>query len=168
MKKIIINFKIITLYIFCFLLIASCSCQKSEYLKDKKMTLIQNSKYIKWVTGKEYNLWEPSNIELKKTEEILIKAINENQFYFLKEKKLSEIKKNYRQYLCYINDKGEKVVYINSMCDLFTDYDKENNPISFDWKNKMIDISDGGECYWNIKINLSTNEYYELKINGRS
>ena len=54
------------------------------------------------------------------------------------------------------------------MCELFTDYDKDNNPVPFDWKNKMIDISDGGECYWNIKINLTINNYYELNVNGIS
>jgi hypothetical protein len=167
MEKLKFNFKTIFLNIVCVLLISSCSGQKDNVI-DKKMTIIQDSKYLKYVTGKNFNLWEPSDIDLKKVDEILIKAIDENQFYFYRTKKLSEIKNSYRQYVCYIDEKGEKIIFINSMCELFTDYDKNNNPIIFDWRNEMIDVSDGGECYWNIKVNLSTNEYYELKINGNS
>ena len=167
MKKLEFNLKKILLNIVYILSLTSCSVQKDNTI-DKKMTIIQDSKYVKWVTGKNFDLWKPSDIDLKKVDEILIKAIDENQFYFYRTKKLSEIKKNYRQYLCYIDEKGEKIIFINSMCELFTDYDKNNDPIIFDWRNEMIDVSDGGECYWNIKVNLSTNEYYELKINGHS
>lgn len=164
------KFKIITILLTIVLM--SCSEQKKIVQNndglDKKMAIINNPKYIKWITGKDFEIWRPEVSDLKKVDEILSKAIKDNQFYFLKSKQLSEIKKNYRQYLCYINEKGEKVIYINSMCELFTDYDKDNNPVPFDWKNKMIDISDGGECYWNIKINLTINNYYELKVNGIS
>lgn len=168
MKKKITNFEIILFYIVPFLLLTSCSGQKSNKSIDTKMTLIQDTKFIKWVTGKDFTIWKPNQIDLNKVDELLNEAIEENKFYFLKTKKISELRKSYRQYLCYINEKGEKIIYINSMCELFTDYDEDNNPIPFDWKNKMVDISDGGECYWNIKINITTTKYYELRINGRS
>jgi hypothetical protein len=156
---------ILILLVFTF----SCTGQKKPIgTYDKKMAIIKNPEYIKWITGKDFEMWKPEKTDLNKVNEILIDAINNNEFHFLKSKNISELKKNYRQYLCYTNEKGEKIVYVNSMCELYTDYDKNNKPIKFDWKNEISKTSDGGSCYWNIKINLTTNKYYDLVINGIS
>jgi len=165
MKKNIIR---ILCFVFLFVFIISCSSQRSSVLDDKKMTIIKDYSYIKWFTGSDLNPFEPNNIELEKVNRIFEKAINEGKFHFLKKEKISELKKHYRQYLCYLNEKGEKIIYINAFCELFDEYDEENNLVPFDWKNKMVDVADGGKCYWNIKINLTTNEYFELKVNGIS
>jgi hypothetical protein len=153
------------------LFLMSCIGQKrviNNPMGDEKLAIISNPEYTKFILGMTFEIWKPEESDLKKVDEILSKAISDNQFYFLKTKQLSEIKKNYRQYLCYINEKGEKVIYINSMCELPIDYDKDNNPIKFDWKNEMNRTADGGDCYWNIKINLTTNTYYEFMVNGIS
>ena len=34
-----------------------------------------------------------------------------------------------------------------------------------DWKKYSIFIKDGGNCYFNLKINLATRQYYELRVN---
>jgi hypothetical protein len=162
--------KLHVIIFLCFHLFTSCSGQiktDSDKGEDKKMTIISNPKYTKWITGNDYNLWNPDKSDLIKVNEILNKALLDKQFYFLKKQSLSQLQKNYRQYICYLNEKGEKIVYINSMCELSIDYDKNNKPVPFDWKNEMIQISDGGDCYWNIKINLNTEKYYDLMINGQ-
>ncbi|MDX6748070.1 hypothetical protein SHK09_14835 [Polaribacter sp. PL03] len=64
-----------------------------------------------------------------------------------------------RQYVPIINEKGEKEVWINFFCDDFG----TNN-----WKTEIALVEDGGNCYYNIKINLKTKEYYELGINGNA
>ncbi|MGH2666325.1 hypothetical protein [Flavobacterium sp.] len=153
------------------LFLLSCTGQKkavNNAMGDEKLAIISNPEYTKYILGKTYEMWKPEESDLKKVNEILSKAISDNQFYFLKTKEISEIKKNYRQYLCYINEKGEKIIYVNSMCELFTDYDKNNKPVIFDWKHEMTKTADGGSCYWNIKINITTNTYYDLMINGIS
>ena len=70
------------------------------------------------------------------------------------------LKKYKRQYFGYINDKGEKILYINS---LWSKSVKEN---LWDWLNEIIWISDGGSHYWNIEYNLKTEELENLKVNG--
>ncbi|TGD59894.1 hypothetical protein [Flavobacterium humi] len=153
------------------LFLLSCTGQKKAVdnpMGDEKLAIITNPKYTKYILGKTYEMWKPEGSDLKKADGILSRAINDNQFYFLKTKELSELKKNYLQYLCYIDEKGEKIIYINSMCKLFTDYDKNNKPKVFDWKHEMVLTDDGGYCYWYIKVNLDTNTYYELMINGFS
>jgi hypothetical protein len=68
------------------------------------------------------------------------------------------LKKYKRQYFGYINDKGEKILYINS---LWKKNEEENK-----WLNRLIWVSDGGSHYWNIEYNLETDELINLSVNG--
>lgn len=61
-----------------------------------------------------------------------------------------------RQYVAIINSKGEKEVWINCFC----------RTGSQDWKKNIISVLDGGNCYFNLKVNLTTGQYYELMVNG--
>ncbi|WP_299316759.1 hypothetical protein [uncultured Maribacter sp.] len=33
------------------------------------------------------------------------------------------------------------------------------------WRTNIVAVEDGGNCYFNIKINLNTKKYYDLDIN---
>ena len=68
------------------------------------------------------------------------------------------LKKYKRQYFGYINEKGEKILYINS---LWKKNEKETK-----WLQQIIMVSDGGSHYWNIEYNLETDELENLKVNG--
>lgn len=157
--------KLKTYFALFFLFLFNCSESKKSNTTDNKMTVITDSSYIEWMIGKDFKIWKPNDSDLQIVDDVLISAIDNGEFFFLENECLSEIRKYYRQYLCYINEKGEKIIFINSMCELDTAYDENNNPTVFDWKNEMIDIDDGGDCYWKIKINLTTNKHFGLMIN---
>lgn len=70
------------------------------------------------------------------------------------------LKKYKRQYFGYINEKGEKILYINS---LWNKSIKENR-----WLGQLIIVSDGGSHYWNIEYNLDTDELMNLSVNGKA
>jgi hypothetical protein len=63
-----------------------------------------------------------------------------------------------RQYIPYINKDGEKEVWINCFCSSFKD-DKN-------WREKLVLVKDGGDCYFNLKINLDKNLCKDIVING--
>ena len=54
------------------------------------------------------------------------------------------------------NHKGEKEVWINGFCNT---WDKN-------WKTEIILVHDGGNCYFNLKINLTSGECFEISVNG--
>ena len=57
------------------------------------------------------------------------------------------------------NNKGEKEVWINCFCEsVFSDF----------WRKGIIRVCDGGSCYFNLKINLTTQKFYNLMINGEA
>lgn len=68
------------------------------------------------------------------------------------------LKKYKRQYFGFINNKGEKVLYINS---LWKKNEKETK-----WLQQIIMVSDGGSYYWNIEYNLDNDELMNLSVNG--
>lgn len=68
--------------------------------------------------------------------------------------------KNYkRQYVAYTNSKKQKKVWVNCFCQ---------NSDKSEWKSKIIYVSDGGACYFNLKIIIEQNNYYEFMVNSRA
>lgn len=113
-----------------------------------------------------------TNDDLQKIEPILNKCVQdynhdqERQFKEIMDKhpeyKLD--KKNFiidltqykRQYVAILNSKGEKEVWVNCFCNTWNSA----------WKKEIIFAKDGGNCYFNMKINLTTGQYYQLVVNG--
>ena len=60
-----------------------------------------------------------------------------------------------RQYVAVINSEGEKEVWVNCFCS-----DDKN------WKTAKVDVDDGGNCYFNFKINIQHGKLYEFRVNG--
>lgn len=61
-----------------------------------------------------------------------------------------------RQYVPMLNKKGEKIVWANFFC---------NDPIA-DWEKEIVHVRDGGNCFFNLKVNLTKRECYEICVNG--
>jgi len=55
------------------------------------------------------------------------------------------------------NEKGEKEVWINFFCVHYEDSS---------WKTFRFNVMDGGNCFYNLKVNLATKEIYDVNING--
>jgi hypothetical protein len=65
--------------------------------------------------------------------------------------------KNYKkQLVAVVNSKGEKEVWVNCFCDIDDDT----------WRKRVVMVSDGGPCFFNFKLNLTTEGTYDLIVNG--
>ncbi len=69
-----------------------------------------------------------------------------------------ELDKNtYRKQLVAVTNKlGQKEVWVNCMC--------ETNGTN--WRTYIPIVRDGGNCYFNFKINLVLKKFYDLRVNG--
>ena len=63
-----------------------------------------------------------------------------------------------RQYVAMMNKEGEKIVWVNAFCD---DWDQN-------WRKELMFVLDGGNCYFNLKINLTTRTCFDLWVNGEA
>lgn len=98
------------------------------------------------------------NIEqMKKYEEICEKYPNDK---FDKLHFVIDLTRYRRQCIAVNNQKGEKEVWINFFC--------RGGSIGERWKTGIIIVHDGGNCFFNLKMNLTTEEYYDFMVNGEA
>ncbi len=96
--------------------------------------------------------------ELSEIEPILKKAIIEHNDGLEKDSRWRlELEGYKRQYVAILNEKGEKEIWINFFCE---DFEFE------EWRTELPLVEDGGNCFFNIKINLTTKSYKDLGINS--
>ena len=114
-----------------------------------------------------------SNNEIQAIEGILKKCIDKHNIYQEKEYKknsqkypeynfnrgdfIIDLSRYKRQYIPVINSRGEKEVWINCLCS--SEWHKY-------WRDEIVMVMDGGNCYFNVIINMSKKTYYNLMVNG--
>lgn len=99
-------------------------------------------------------IWkEFDSAQAKRFEEVNIKH---PEYKLRKEDIVINFMKYKRQYIAVINSNGEKEVSVNCFC-AFT---------GESWKKEIVLVDDGGICYFNLKINLTTGKYYDYMENG--
>lgn len=68
-----------------------------------------------------------------------------------------DLSKYKRQYVPFINSAGQKEVWVNCFCYEFPD-----------WRNEILEVNDGGNCFFNLTINLTTKTFSEFIVNGEA
>jgi hypothetical protein len=157
-----------------FLLIASviaCGQQPNKTSADNKLlsrnnlacdtsktAIIEFNKRSRWPFDSTYSATTLLQSELKTIDSFFVAVVeNYNNSLDKEHKQWSIDTRTYRkQLIVVINKNGEKEVWVNCFCRV--DNDK--------WKTRMFSVEDGGNCYLNFKINLTTKRYYDLGVNG--
>jgi hypothetical protein len=89
-----------------------------------------------------------------------IKVHNSNQDSTNEYSEFIDLKEYQRQYVPFVDSKGDKKVYVNCFCS-------HDIPNEFDyWKKALVEVDDGGSCFFHLTLNLSTNKYEQLFTNG--
>lgn len=86
-----------------------------------------------------------------------------------------------KQIVPFKKDKNERVIWVNCICtreidsyekqlETYNKIKKKNKrtyvPWYKGWTKQLIEVDDGGNCWWNVKINLTSRKYYDLHVNG--
>jgi hypothetical protein len=68
-----------------------------------------------------------------------------------------DLKRYYRQYVVVYNKRGEKEVWVNCFCNIQSlDY----------WREKAVIFMGGGNCFFNVRINLTRKSFSDFMVNG--
>jgi len=70
-------------------------------------------------------------------------------------------KKYRRQYFAYTDSNGQKIIYINCFCN---DHNFRDHP---NWKKYEVIVDDGGNCYFELKVNIDHKKYFDFFVNGQ-
>jgi hypothetical protein len=149
-RKMLKTFSVIVIVIWGFNGVKSQQIDTSNYA----IIMWQKSDHLLFNNATSTTL---SKQEIELTERILHKAVEKhnrkekNQFY-----KTLSLSLYYRQYVPVINSKGQKEVWVNCIGTKPENY----------WRKEIQIVYDGGNYYFNVKINLSTGEFYQFSVNG--
>ena len=182
------------IYLFLFLSIAFIACREtqssqttniSEEIKTDSISIQLDTSVIAvipydtiifsgWHNLKNVKTTELTQLDLLEIEYILTNCIAEynvlqkqefdklqtenpdwnydiNQF-------IIDLKKHKRQYVAIFNSTGEKEVWINCFCDTWNK----------NWRKSIAIVCDGGNCYFQLKINITQKKYYDFYVNGHA
>jgi hypothetical protein len=152
-------------------LLASCKTSHYKALKEiseqhpaidtNEVAIIPFDLEMRWVFDSTYKAATLSSEEIKLVNRLLGKCIVEYNESVPKDKRprwgIDFSKFQYRkQYVAVLNDKGEKIVWVNGLCHTWDDK----------WKRQVVEVMDGGNCYFDVKINLSTMECFDIGVHG--
>jgi len=68
-----------------------------------------------------------------------------------------DLKRYYRQYIVVYNKKGEKEVWVNCFCSIQSLHN---------WREKAVIVMGGGNCFFNVRINLTRKSFSDFMVNG--
>jgi hypothetical protein len=161
-------------FLLSVLTIVSCGQPTNTNPTDKKeivatgqpvdtslIAVIPFDKSRDWLFDKTYTPSTLTQSDIEKIEALLITCVThynnklsaDNKQYFA----IDLAKEKYkRQYVAVINNKGDKEVWINCLCRTHGD----------NWRTSIILVDDGGNCFFNLKINLTKEQCYDLSVNG--
>ena len=125
-----------------------------------KTVIIEFNKKSRWPFDSTFKSAALTQNELQLVDSFLLACVTNYNNSLDKDHKQWSIdlkNRNYRKQLIVVTNKnGQKEVWVNCFCRV--DNDK--------WKTRMVGVEDGGNCYFNFKINLTTKKYYDLGVNG--
>ena len=127
------------------------SCHAKSNIDTSQYTVIKYGSFRTYDGAKPTTL---SQNEISEIEFLLKEAIQKYNADSLHKSKIMGLDKYKLQFVPRINNKGEKEVWVNSFCETG----------GHNWKKELILVEDGGNCYFDLDINLTTKQYYGLGI----
>ena len=109
---------------------------------------------------------------------VLAESIITDQIKNLNKDRINQIRGNpiieknlnsyFRQYVGFINAKGENVIYINFHWNRYSLMDrlKGDSDDRLNFEDDFNHTFDGGSYYWQIKVNLTERILFDLEVNG--
>ncbi|KXX69457.1 hypothetical protein AVL50_19085 [Flammeovirga sp. SJP92] len=110
--------------------------------------------------------WTPSDSDISDIENKLSQRIRKlsknNPFNGVSDcpKIHRNITNYYRQYVSFINNKGERIIQISFFWD--------ENKTRYNLNEDYTEVLDGCSYYWKINYNIETEEFFGLSINGKA
>lgn len=122
-------------------------------------TTITSETGLERVFGNNYKSWTPSDSDIEQAEKLFKKGFVDQARGTVNRVLYRTRDDYYRQYVGAIDSAGDKIIWINCFCKSEVDHFKE-------WKNKLAMVKDGGNCFINVTVNLTKNDYTRFDVNG--
>ena len=150
-----------------------CGKAFGQQPKESDYVVITYTTQMDWIFPIGSKATTLSRVEINEAEQLLRQCIDkynaEHRKLYQEAKKADpdvrerdyviDIAVGKRQYVGALDPAGEKVVWINYRCSA-VDEDV------LDWRKSIVLADDGGNCFFQVKINLTKKQYSGFNVNG--
>ena len=106
--------------------------------------------------------WRPTRADVQALESRLDRVSLLRSAGLIREKRIENPSRYYRQYVGIVV--GErKLIYLNAFCEKPEDVVVVQGG---DWRQRPIDVCDGGDCFWSAVYDPVSGEFSDLQVNG--
>lgn len=113
-----------------------------------------------WIFPKDYKSYTADESDIEAAEKLLQYAFDDQKRPTVNRVAGKTLDEYNRQFVFALNDKGEKIAWINCFC-------KSQESDFKNWNTNVVMVKDGGNCFFNAKVNLTLNTYTEFNVNGQ-
>lgn len=101
--------------------------------------------------------WTPAQADIAELEAALPAFLETAENQWLRDDPPIEerVPEYMRQYLGIVEE-GKEIIYANFFCTIN----------EMDWSNEYVLVMDGGDCFFQVKYNPATGEFFDLAVNG--
>jgi hypothetical protein len=155
------------------LLLVSCSRQTQPGNTEDTRSLNRDIQYelkpnqaivpaiekMEWAFGKNYKQWTPAGNDIETAEKLLKECFDRGKSGTLNLFQDRTLDDYNRQFIGAVIEGGNRVILVNCFC-------KSEEKTLKNWKNELVLVADGGNCFFHLKVNIDTGRYYGLMVNG--
>lgn len=155
--------KITMLMLLLTLALAACNPvrppEPNANSKGVIFTAEQSEAELYFIAPNATGAWQPSAADVAKLEADLPAFLQSAENPWLRtDPPIWEREPEYmRQYLGIVEN-GEKLIYANFFC----------SDSGGDWQEEFVLVMDGGDCYFQVKYNPTTGEFFDFSVNGEA
>ena len=121
------------------------------------VTKEQAEEIASWLGGSG-GFWTPSADDIFKLEEGLVEYLSQNSSYFYRQPPAWEQLDEYQRQYIGLERGGRQIIYGSFFC----------NNLGMDWRQKLVIVEDGGDCYFQVEYNVEDGAFIMLMVNGVS
>ncbi|WP_298327994.1 hypothetical protein [uncultured Dokdonia sp.] len=153
---------------FTLIFITIISCTKKSV--DDNYIFFEDKLELENLSLQEFDLWYPSHSDKQKAKLIIDKSITAYKINPEVPTQYKMKSKYYYQLVPYVLTNGDKVFYVNALCESFVNNPVPNfedpQPEQVSLQNGILKVDDGGICFWNMTINIDKMSYSNFKSNA--
>ncbi len=168
--------KLHILILFCAFFFFSCGSKKDNLPVDKKtddppkdityelkpyQAIVPAVENMRWAFGKNYKTWKPEPKDIETAERLLKECFDKESSGTVNPFSGRKLEDYNRQFIGAVIEGGNRVILVNCFC-------RSEEKILKNWKEQLVLVADGGNCFFYLKVNIDTGRYYGLMVNGYS
>ncbi|HVX51460.1 MAG TPA: hypothetical protein VHB48_14955 [Chitinophagaceae bacterium] len=166
--KVMLAFTRATFTLFALFTTYVCTGQPGNLHIDTNNTVVLPFASVKTFMDKGFKTSVLNDRDLATVDSLVLKVVHDNHIGedlravnagATPAMSLKQIKNIYnRQVICYADSHGDKIVWVLYFCS-------SEQPIN-SLKNGLVMVDDGGDCFFNFKVNIKKRTAFDVMVNG--